>query len=191
MPKGLKGFQKGLIPWNKGKINVYSQDTKKKMSFWLGKKMSLSTRKKMSRSRKGRKATAKTRERIKLAQQKWRNPNVKIICQICEKQFEVIFSRKDKAKYCSKKCQWVGYKNHIPRNKGVHKSKTYGGFHYKVRKLRGTPSYCEECGTTTAKKFEWANLTGNYSDINDYKRMCASCHDKFDGVIKNVKAIKS
>jgi hypothetical protein len=27
---------------------------------------------------------------------------------------------------------------------------------------------------------EWANLTGNYADIDDYERMCVLCHRNFD-----------
>lgn len=64
---------------------------------------------------------------------------------------------------------------------------TNNSLHHRVRVLRGKPSLCEDCGTTTAKKFEWANLTGRYDDINDYKRLCTSCHSKFDKKILNIK----
>ena len=33
-------------------------------------------------------------------------------------------------------------------------------------------------------------MTGNYDDINDYKRMCSSCHKKYDSVIDNLKSSK-
>lgn len=118
---------------------------------------------------------------------KFRNPNVVINCTICANSFEVVYSRKDTAKYCSVKCRAVGV-SMLPGNKaGKFTGTTYGAYHYKVRALRGKPSNCEVCGTDTAKKFEWANLTGNYSDVNDYKRMCASCHKKHDNVINNLK----
>lgn len=29
-------------------------------------------------------------------------------------------------------------------------------------------------------RYLWANLTGRYQDVNDYRRMCASCHGRFD-----------
>ena len=29
-------------------------------------------------------------------------------------------------------------------------------------------------------RFEWANLTGSYEDIDDYARMCCSCHRSYD-----------
>ncbi len=57
---------------------------------------------------------------------------------------------------------------------------TYTMAHSRVRKARGTPSLCEKCGTTTAKRFEWANKTGKYTDPNDFMRMCTSCHKIFD-----------
>jgi len=61
----------------------------------------------------------------------------------------------------------------------------YKALHYRVTNARGTPNKCEVCGTETAKRYEWANITGNYADPEDYKRMCKSCHSKFDEVHKN------
>ncbi len=61
----------------------------------------------------------------------------------------------------------------------------YQALHKRVQNLRGTPNKCELCGTTTAKYFDWANLTKNYADPQDYKRMCRSCHLKHDRVIRN------
>lgn len=63
---------------------------------------------------------------------------------------------------------------------------TYAAFHLRVQTARGKPSKCEVCGTTTAKRFEWANLTGKYEDVNDYKRMCCSCHHRHDKTIRNL-----
>jgi len=39
--------------------------------------------------------------------------------------------------------------------------------------------------TLTKKRYQWASLTGDYADINDYKRMCQSCHAKYDKIYKN------
>ena len=55
----------------------------------------------------------------------------------------------------------------------------YQALHLRVHAARGTPSLCSRCGTAEGK-FEWANLTGNYEDINDFARMCLSCHRRFD-----------
>jgi hypothetical protein len=57
----------------------------------------------------------------------------------------------------------------------------YSAAHDRVRKARGRPQKCSRCETTNpALKYEWANLTGNYIDVNDYERMCTACHAKFD-----------
>lgn len=63
---------------------------------------------------------------------------------------------------------------------------TYSGFHQRVVRERGTPSRCENCGTTDpASTYDWANMTGAYQDVNDYKRMCRSCHWTHDGIRSN------
>lgn len=68
----------------------------------------------------------------------------------------------------------------------------YSAFHKRVSLKRGTPSLCEICKTTKKSiRYEWANLTGNYADIMDYKRMCKPCHMKYDlerGVANGYKA---
>lgn len=59
----------------------------------------------------------------------------------------------------------------------------YKAAHAKVNRLRGRPNKCEHCGTTDPnKKYEWASLNKNYSDPNDYIRLCVTCHKKLDGV---------
>ncbi len=57
----------------------------------------------------------------------------------------------------------------------------YTSLHQRVWRRRGQEKRCAECGTTDPSKiYEWASLTGNYADVNDYKRMCRSCHMKYD-----------
>ena len=58
----------------------------------------------------------------------------------------------------------------------------YTACHDHVRRVRGTPSVCAMCDTTTAKCYNWANLTRNYRDVNDYIRLCRSCHSRMDGI---------
>jgi len=83
---------------------------------------------------------------------------------------------------CGKKDQWK-YGNH----QWLGDKAGYGACHDRVKRARGMPKKCEVCGTDDPKKtYHWANLTGNYSDINDYKRMCQSCHWKYDGLIRNI-----
>lgn len=35
-------------------------------------------------------------------------------------------------------------------------------------------------------QFHWANLTGDYADVNDYARMCVPCHRRFDAERRKV-----
>ena len=58
---------------------------------------------------------------------------------------------------------------------------TYKALHYRVYSERGNPRECSRCGHSDPEsRYEWANLTGNYSDVNDYERMCVSCHRRYD-----------
>lgn len=68
------------------------------------------------------------------------------------------------------------------------KSVCYAAFHYRLRALKGSPKKCEVCNTTDTKRtYDWANLTGRYDDPADYKRMCRSCHWKYDKKQLNFK----
>jgi hypothetical protein len=66
--------------------------------------------------------------------------------------------------------------------------KTYKGtaseyrmLHYWVERQLGKPSKCERCGTTRAKRFDWANISHEYKkDIADWIRLCKSCHFTYD-----------
>jgi hypothetical protein len=65
----------------------------------------------------------------------------------------------------------------------------YAAHHYRVSKLRGKPSRCNRCGTTDlAKTYDWASLTGNYADPDDYERMCRSCHRRYDNARRKAGA---
>lgn len=76
-----------------------------------------------------------------------------------------------------------GEKNHAWKGDGA----KYAAAHLRVTSVRGKPSLCEECGTTTAKRYEWASISGNYTDVNDYLRLCASCHKRRDGIVENLR----
>lgn len=94
-------------------------------------------------------------------------------------------------------------RNNIPRGRNVNmkgdKNPAWKGdgvgytqLHNRVRKLFGTPQRCEVCGSENdpTTVYEWANLTGHYEDPHDYKRMCRSCHWKYDKRIDNFNGIK-
>lgn len=58
----------------------------------------------------------------------------------------------------------------------------YKALHYWVGQQLGKPSLCRHCGTTSAKRFEWANISGKYlKDVEDWVRLCKKCHCKMDG----------
>lgn len=63
----------------------------------------------------------------------------------------------------------------------------YSSLHAWVRKKLGTPSKCKHCGTTTAVKFEWANISGEYKrELTDWIRLCKACHNKYDNIADNL-----
>lgn len=57
---------------------------------------------------------------------------------------------------------------------------TYKSLHHRLYRMFGTPSVCEWCGHRDEGRFEWANLTGHYTDLTDYVRLCVSCHRRYD-----------
>jgi hypothetical protein len=64
----------------------------------------------------------------------------------------------------------------------------YAAFHFRIQTLKGKPQFCEVCGTTDPQKtYDWANLSGKLNDPDDYKRMCRSCHWKYDKKHLNFK----
>lgn len=100
---------------------------------------------------------------------------------------KVIWSRfKEKGYECrvaKKRNQW-GENNHLWKGDKV----GYSSQHRRVKRLFGVPKRCEVCKTEDKKKkYEWANLTGDYNNPKDYKRMCASCHAKYDKREENFK----
>jgi hypothetical protein len=58
---------------------------------------------------------------------------------------------------------------------------SYQALHSWVRRHKGTPHECEKCGTTEPRKYEWANISGEYKrDLSDWIRVCTKCHRKMD-----------
>ncbi len=100
---------------------------------------------------------------------------------------KVIFHRLKESGYS---CRVAKKRNQFGSNNDSWKGNkaSYKAFHYRLRALKGRPQKCEECGSTeTTKTYDWANMTGRYDDPKDYKRMCRSCHWKYDGTINNIK----
>lgn len=76
-------------------------------------------------------------------------------------------------------------KEKMPRNESHHfwkgEDAGYVSKHKWVSKMKGKPSFCEGCGREDQKRYEWANLSGNYKrEVEDYIRLCKSCHERHD-----------
>ncbi len=62
---------------------------------------------------------------------------------------------------------------------------TYKGLHLWINERLGKEKLCQHCKTTSAKRFDWANLSGTYQrDFDDWIRLCRSCHIKMDKVLR-------
>ena len=57
----------------------------------------------------------------------------------------------------------------------------YKLLHRRINQRFGRPKVCEDCGSKTAKKYEWANISGKYlEDRTDWRRLCCKCHKRLD-----------
>lgn len=53
--------------------------------------------------------------------------------------------------------------------------------HKWVEKYKGKPGKCELCQDENAKKYEWANKSGEYKrELSDWLRLCGKCHFAYD-----------
>lgn len=109
------------------------------------------------------------------------------------KQIQIWFKKLGiKARKAAKRFQ-SGQMNSQWKNKNA----CYSACHNRVYAARGKARHCSICGRADGNsKYHWANLTGNYEDINDFAPMCVSCHHKHDnkhlnflGKGKNMKKI--
>lgn len=60
---------------------------------------------------------------------------------------------------------------------------SYAAKHMWVYKRLGKPNTCEHCGRSnlSGRMIHWANKSGKYiRDLNDWLRLCVSCHHKYD-----------
>lgn len=119
-------------------------------------------------------------------------------CLVCGKKFakreRVSLSEWKRRKYCSRSCQNKDRVGEPSTKKGKHYPHLQGENHYAwkgddvgyfalhswLRRTKGSPDRkCTECSSTTAKRYEWANISGEYKrDATDYRSLCKSCHQK-------------
>lgn len=122
-------------------------------------------------------------------------------CIVCGNEFYFRNAPSDRqkegGKYCNKACQNKNMSK-VLKEKGIKPmvhgisfgtlnpawrgdKVSYDGLHRYIKRHLGTPRECEHCGTTTAKRYEWANKSGLYlRDFTDWIRLCTSCHRKYD-----------
>lgn len=129
-------------------------------------------------------------------------------CLYCDKEFQTILSKKDKVFFCSITCvnksrsgqpSWNKNKKlhyqiwnkgkKCPQFQGINhpmwkgEKVGYTGLHSWVRKELGSPNKCEYCGKDglVGKKIHWANKNHTYKrNLEDWLRLCSSCHKEYD-----------
>ena len=155
-----------------------------------GKQFSEERKEKISQSLLGRKLSKEHREKIRQNNLKnprryWlgkKRPDISRIMSIYNKKIGRRPLRKigtqswNKNKKCPQLC---GEKNGIWKGDNV----SYSGLHYWVSYHLGKPDTCEFCGQNglSGKQIHWANKSGDYlRDLNDWLRLCVSCHIKYD-----------
>ena len=109
------------------------------------------------------------------------------ICDECKKGFKALQSEISRGGgiTCSRECYYKRLKRIVKRDSDSPNWKGSevgnGGLHDWVRKKKGTPSKCEHCGRTDAKRYDWSNISHKYKrDLSDWQRLCRKCHIKFD-----------
>lgn len=119
---------------------------------------------------------------------------MRVLCK-CGTGFNVDKHRikEGRGKYCSRPCAYKyrtvisGSLHHNWRGDNV----GYSALHQWVKRHLGAPNKCTACGTTNAKQFEWANISGNYKrSTDDWIRLCGSCHNKHDDIANRGWATK-
>lgn len=65
---------------------------------------------------------------------------------------------------------------------------TYISAHCRVRRRRGKADSCV-WGCMDVARYEWANMTGDLANPDDYVGMCARCHRRFDQAIRDTAGI--
>ena len=69
---------------------------------------------------------------------------------------------------------------------------SYVAIHQWIVRWKGRPDMCEMCGKSglRGKNIHWANIDHKYKRIlDDYIRLCASCHYQYDRKFNNKKSL--
>lgn len=148
------------------------------------------TRMRMSEAQKKRATPEDRKQRSLLRETKLPLPLVRFLYNLGSTQAEI-----GQLLGVSQKVVWRFMHNNalpvrraIKRNQRTTRSSSWKGdkagykaLHVRVNNAKGKASECSHCGTADPDKtYEWANLSGHYADINDYARLCRSCHRQYD-----------
>lgn len=140
--------------------------------YCLGRVVSEETKQKIRNSLKGRKLTEEHKLNISKAGQgrKLSTEHKKLLISIHtgSKRTTETRMRMSEAK---------GYSN------GYHGTREYKKVHYWIKKQLGYPNKCENCLLVSDdhKVIHWANKSQKYLfDVNDWMRLCRTCHMKYD-----------
>ena len=100
------------------------------------------------------------------------------VCPTCGEEHAIRRSNT----FCSYRCSKLGALNPSKQKAAGHglTASEYATVHSKVRRTRGSAHGCAHCGTTEDRMYHWANISGNYHDVQDYVNLCVPCHDTFD-----------
>lgn len=144
---------------------------------------------------------------------------IKVKCLVCKKVLLRSPSKVEPRNYCSLECyaktrnkELVKFGYKFPKghrkNKPEHyknlakllkdnghpswkgEKVSYRGLHQWVRRNKGKPTTCSECGKQSEKPrvIQWANTDGKYRRVlDDFIALCASCHKFKDLAIKSIR----
>ncbi len=102
---------------------------------------------------------------------------IPMTCPNCKKVNNLLPTQSKKG-FCNKSCFDDYQTLKAPTN--------YWTIHGWVRRKFGVINKCEHCKTTDSKKYEWANISGEYKlERKDWARLCCKCHRRYDFGTKN------
>ena len=119
-------------------------------------------------------------------------------CIVCNEKFNTTRSevKKGGGNCCSRNCWYKHFRKTVKcgedSNNWRGDNVGMSGLHNWVERKKGKPKKCEHCATTKAKQYDWANISQEYKrDLDDFMRLCRSCHAKYDYPTRSKKWKKS
>jgi len=102
-------------------------------------------------------------------------------CELCTKDFLARRDNKYVGRFCSKTCAQLGENNSNKKNTSIRKTPVIPSYYTLHRHLYETKGSAKEYRCFCGERAQaWANLTGQYEDLEDYTPMCGRCHNRYD-----------